>query len=63
MLVPARRLDRRVERPRERRPRILGVVALMKRTSSVHAIRAASSSDASIVISTGSPSRGKTHAS
>ena len=35
----------------------------MKRTSFVQAVRAASSAEASSVISTGSPSRGKTHAS
>ena len=41
----------------------IGSYPLKRRTSLVHAMRAASSSEASRQMSTGSPSRGKTHAS
>ena len=62
--VVRRRRERRVERARRHRPRI--VVARSRARSgrrSSTPMRAASSSDASRQISTGSPSRGKTHAS
>ncbi len=56
--------ERRVERARRHGPWIvLGVALDSKRTSLVQAERAASSADASRQSSTGSPSRGNTHAS